>query len=26
MENWQANFFYGATPDIFEKARFLRKI
>ena len=25
MENWQADFFYGATPDIFEKARFLRK-
>ena len=25
MENWQADFFYGATPEIFNKARILRK-
>jgi very-short-patch-repair endonuclease len=25
MENWQAEFFYGATPEIFNKARILRK-
>jgi very-short-patch-repair endonuclease len=25
MDNWQADFFYGATPDIFDKARSLRK-
>jgi very-short-patch-repair endonuclease len=25
MDNWQANFFYSETPDIFDKARSLRK-